>query len=337
MGLTAVAKTILPKPFRNWLKGLNSTRLLAQYSVYDFNRFHRHSSAGGLRGSLAHEDAEMTKTYHAIEKGLSLPVPRPGFGAIVVSRLANTLARRIRNNGPWTPACAHSLNALSAYLRHAREGSAAIPKGVEEVLSLAAERGLEISGKPTKPIRREDVEAATSFDAERFFWSRHSVRQFSDEALEAAFLLKAIDMARSTPSVCNRQSGRVHIFMKPEDKERILRHQNGNRGFGDTAGAILVVTSDLSAFVDPSERYQAWIDGGMFAMTITLALHALGLGSCCLNWSSPPQLDKALHRDGSIPAGETVIMLLAVGRLRESFAVATSDRLPVSEIARVIQ
>ena len=48
---------------------------------------------------------------------------------------------------------------------------------------------------------------------------------------------------------------------------------------------LLIIAMDLKAFVPAHERYQHWIDGGMFSMSIIYALHSLGLSSCCLNWS----------------------------------------------------
>src|SRR3546814_1994141 len=67
--------------------------------------------------------------------------------------------------------------------------------------------------------------------------------------------------------------------------DRALSLQNGNRGFGHEIPCLLILCTDLSAFDTAGERYQHWIDGGMFSMSLVWALHALGYSSCCLNWS----------------------------------------------------
>jgi hypothetical protein len=42
-----------------------------------------------------------------------------------------------------------------------------------------------------------------------------------------------------------------------------------------------------------------------------------------------------LHRLGDIPSHEAIIVLIAVGHLRDDFKVAASPRAPVQQILRV--
>jgi hypothetical protein len=137
-----------------------------------------------------------------------------------------------------------------------------------------------------------------------------------------------------TPSVCNRQAWRVYVFTDDEDKRRVLQHQNGNRGFGDRISQLLVVTCDLSAFVTIGERAQAWVDGGMFSMSLVYALHFAGLGTCCLKAPNEIREDRALRRVCGIPDCEVVIMMIAVGHLIEEFAVAQSARRALEEVVQ---
>src|SRR5690606_4137667 len=69
---------------------------------------------------------------------------------------------------------------------------------------------------------------------------------------------------------------------------------------------------ELHCFLDPGERNQGWVEGGMFAMTFVLALHARGLASCCLNWAKDPESDQRMHALSGIPRSERIIMLLAI-------------------------
>ena len=77
----------------------------------------------------------------------------------------------------------------------------------------------------------------------------------------------------ASPSVCNRQSSRVYVLSSDEAKNFALSHQNGNRGWGHTASHVLILTSSLEHFIAQAERYQGWIDGGMFAQ---VRLRAMG-------------------------------------------------------------
>jgi nitroreductase len=117
-----------------------------------------------------------------------------------------------------------------------------------------------------------------------------------------------------------------------EDIVRLLSFQNGNRGYGDQAGAVLLITADMRAFTMLGERNQAWIDGGLFAMSLNYALHSLGLGACMLNWSVEKGQDEALRAAFAIPEQEVVIMMMAVGHMPERLRVARSPRRPLKSV-----
>ena len=78
------------------------------------------------------------------------------------------------------------------------------------------------------------------------------------------------------------------------------------------------------------ERNQCWIDGGMFAMSLVLGLHAQGLGTCFLNWSKSAPEDKAMRALLQLPPQEAIITLIAVGNLPRSLSVAKSVRPPLA-------
>ena len=97
---------------------------------------------------------------------------------------------------------------------------------------------------------------------------------------------------------------------------------------------MFIVTSDLQAFCNPGERFQCWIDGGMFAMSLLYAAHSLRLGACALNWSQTCERDIAMRTAVGIPDNEVVVMMMAVGHLPSQFSVAQSARKELSEVVR---
>jgi hypothetical protein len=112
----------------------------------------------------------------------------------------------------------------------------------------------------------------------------------------------------------------------------VLAFQNGNRGFGDQVNKVIVVTTDLQAFVTPGERNQCWIDGGMFSMSLIHALHSLGVATCCLNWSVEMDIDRAMRVSAGIPECEAVIMLIAIGHYPAHLRVAQSARKRLTDL-----
>lgn len=331
-------KALVPKNIKRMYQVQRALLGVLRFATYDLSRYIRSCSAFRLKMTIQQEDALITMQYHTVEKGLALKEPRPGFGIIVIERLANAVYSRIVDSGPWTEACANGLAALIAYQAFNDAAGVARNAAVERSIKKAEAAGLvQEDAKPTKRVRRDEILTQIDFNAGAFFWSRHSVRQFEAGPIDKARFIEALDLARSSPSVCNRQTARVRYVINNGSNLGFLELQNGNRGFGSSAQAILVVSSELSCFVDATERYQGWIDGGMFAMSLILGLHSKGFGTCCLNWSQTHTADLELRRRLGLPSTESVIMLIAVGNMPDEFPVAMSNRLSHGELIMQIE
>ncbi len=139
-------------------------------------------------------------------------------------------------------------------------------------------------------------------------------------------------MARHTPSVCNRQPWHVHAYHDNAIKQKLLNLQGGNNGFGHTSDWVLVVTSNLSSFLNVKERFEVYIDGGLFSMSLMYAFQDIGLGTCALNWCAKPSKDKKVRRLIKIAEEEEIIMLIAVGHFNENVQAAYSEKRSISEI-----
>lgn len=278
-------------------------------------------------------EAALIRYYHAIEKGLALAEPRPGFGRPQIEKLIDDAMYYVRQHGS-DHTVARLLNVLEEYRefneRHGVDLGWLLPR-LHALHAQTAGGSISTEGG-TRALARSAVKAATTIDYARFVEHRYSVRQFTQEPVTDASIEQAVQLAGRTPSVCNRESGHVFVASSPEVKARLLALQNGNRGFGKQADKVLVITSRMETFLTVGERYQCWIDGGMFAMSLIYALHAQAIGTCCLNWSVEPVTDMALKRAAGIPAGHAVIMLLAVGHLPEELRVAQSPRRPLAEV-----
>jgi nitroreductase len=282
---------------------------------YDFSRFTRYG-------------AWRSRNYHRLEKSLSF--------------------RGRRANSGWDAAgeLVHLLN---------RSGADAAALGYHETVGIKVLRdfvadshgGGETAGRVAAflerarlaPVEGGVIEMTAAqllvgrlHDPEQFFLTRHSVRDFRTDPVPAELLDRAVRLAIKTPSVCNRQAWHVYHLDQRASIDRALTLQNGNRGFGHQVPCLLIVTADLRAFDTHGERFQHWIDGGMFAMSMTLALHALGLGACCLNWSRGGADDLRLRKLLPLDGAHTVIMMMAVGYPSDQLKVCYSARRPLHSI-----
>ena len=304
---------------------------------YDTWRYFIYSGINKSRQYQGEQAARITMAYHQLEKGLSYAAPRPGFGQEVVARLLGAVEPFVARYGFIAPATT-SVGVLNAYVAFndaagvdmavLKARIASLQKTGSEVLEACHEGG-------TITVSRVELESKRTAGFKDFFNSRYSIRHFSGGAIPESDIAEAISIAQKTPSVCNRQAWKVHAYSKKEDMERLLAIQSGSRGFGEHASTVLVVTCDLTRFVDVAERYQAWIDGGMFSMSVCLAFHYLGYGTCCLNWSKERDDDIALRRVAAINPEEQVMMMIAVGTFPDHFKVAYSARRHLDEVLKV--
>ena len=322
---------------RSGYRALRAELSLATVAIQDWQAFRRGS--GVLHGSRREVmEASIIKSYHRIEKGLALPRPRPGFGADATDSLRDEIRGFTDRFGPSCVTLA-ATNALQEYVAFNSAHGKVFADLAHAVAGLLAEHdkaGLRDDMGGTRQVTRDGTHGLAPLATAAFFASRHSVRCFDSRPVEMPTIVEAVRMAQKTPSVCNREAGRVFVIEDKAMQAKLLAHQNGNRGFGDQADKILVVASSQDCFLTVGERHQAWIDGGMFAMSLIYALHSLGLGSCCLNWSVEPAVDRAFKQDAGLPANLAIVMLLAVGHLPERFAVAQSPRRPLHRVLGVI-
>jgi nitroreductase len=226
-----------------------------------------------------------------------------------------------------------ALETLHAYRQRIDElptsNTALLRKSIDTELHDYPDRTPELQTprKATSTLREGSFELLSDLAKDR-----RSVRAFTSSPINIDLIQKAMQVAQLSPSACNRQPWRVHHYNQRESIDAMLALQNGNRGFGHTIQTLLVLTSEASSFFDASERNEPYVDGGLFAMSLILALQAQGISSCCLNWCVEPKQDKAAHVQGHIPISERIIMYIAVGYADTSALVPRSPRRHVENI-----
>jgi len=295
---------------------LKRYRILIGASLSDLFRYGRHS--------LGREDAiqesvkgELLKVVHSLEKGLIMPGQPRVFGQEKMIKTKKLLS-------------ALSCTAENQWVRDYADRIMASVVSHNEALSSGVQAALEAEGVVW--LEKADVAQTLPATPEAFFGSRRSVREYAEATVSSELLARAVKLAQRAPSVCNRQSGRVRFYTSDEDKTRLFKLQSGNGGFGHMAPVLAIVSSDIRSFLHSGERNQCFVDGGLFAMALAMALHSIGLGSCMLNWSVNPARDLQLRKAASIPDHEVVIMMMSIGHLRPRYKVAESHRRPLDEV-----
>lgn len=278
--------------------------------------------------------AGLLVTSHVLEKGLTMPKMRLGFGydrvRDIIKRL-NVIIKKCDANYVEVQA---ALMDLKQYLDVHRVANFELPddirKGIENLVNK-----ITIDDENCFAISKEDYFKPTSNFFE-FANSRHSVRWFADTPVDEDKLLLAIKLAQTAPSACNRQATRVKIISSPEAKELCCLLQKGNRGFGDKADKWLLITTDLHDWSQSTALSMGYIDAGIFTMNLLYSLHHYGFVACTLNAHLDIDKYKQLYDELNLPESELPVVFIVVGNPTDSFMIPKSRRLHLEDIIQKI-
>jgi len=276
---------------------------------------------------------------HVIEKGLTMPEFRLGFGQLRLVALLTNVECYISRYDSENHQVLHALSVINEYFKVHDKNNYSVSGELLKARDVFFGKK-EINAVNFKERHQTNITKAEYFDAIdkpffQFSGSRSSIRNFSREPVDLAEIKQALDLCRNTPSACNRQSVRVHLFKDKHTIEKILKVQGGNRGFGHLANFLIVVTYEPSMYFEESERNSGIVDGGMYCMNILYALHAKEITACILNAAHSDEKDLAMRKVARIPESEVFVAMIAGGKAADEFKIATSYRYPLDKILKV--
>lgn len=299
---------------------------------YDLKRFYSYSGANSDYRITDYRNYSIAKVYHSLEKSMSYQSRRPGAGWKDADLLCELLEYPILSN-EWGYHDKVAIRVLERFITMSEKDDEIVKsKCISIIEKYKKNNDFENYECGYKRFSIEDFNNGRMTYPENFFNSRYSLREYKRGQISHDTIEQAIKLAMKTPSACNRQPWHVYTLQKRELIDKALEYQTGNRGFGHKVDNLLIIATDLKAFVPGSERYQHWIDGGMFSMSIVYAFHSLGIASCCLNWSHMPKVDQKFRKEFNIKSEHTIMMMLSIGYPEEDNKVCVSPRRPMKEI-----
>lgn len=286
-------------------------------SMYDYFLFIKYSFKDLKFKTKNQITSYLIKQYHIIEKALSLPETRKGFGEAKIRSLIKVTNKYIENYG-YDELTGTIFSTIKEYIEFHKDIES--NDFINELSEYIFDKKLNEEGG----VKKYEKTNLNEEEFIKFLKTRTSVRYFSNSSVDNSILYKAVDIAKQTPSLCNRQGWKVHFYEGKKILE-LLKLQNGNRGFTESVQRLAIMTGDYNA-VTKSERNEVGTGVGMFSMTFVLALHSLGLASCILNSSVSFYTEKKIKRLGKIPSNEKIVMFIAIGYPHENAFVAKSHR-----------
>lgn len=273
---------------------------------------------------------------HKLEKGLSIREPRRLWGYDNARKLVDFISDEMTKNPRDIVALNIGLGVLKAYVSNKMKlGDPEEQNRVGSLLSYIYGKGVRLPEEEcsiyggTLPIKRSDI-LVNYNEVSLLFLTRHSVRDFEDTPIENEKLERAINLALRAPSACNRQPTKIYVI-SGKDRENIGSDNSYH------ADKYLILTGQMKAFSIP--ELNDWIvSTSVFAGYLSLALHAVGIGSCIFRKDIVRQskYNELLKSFCKIPNDEQIILEMAVGNYKEEFNVPVSYRRKASDITRFI-
>lgn len=320
----------------SFVEKLKSLRFIDKCFKYDRKRYVKYSRTSGSEGK-DHLLGLISMNTHIVEKGLTMPQMRQGFGQAVVLKLIEECriwaASYDKVNPFYTKAVETVLEYNAIHLNAVFSFDEPFASELESFVKDNKEAAVS-----SQPKFKDASEYFSQIEASfpTFARSRHSLRHFGKDDIPVQLLIDSIDLAQSAPSSCNRQTTRVHIVTDKEDIKNILSVQNGNRGFGHLINKLLIVSFFIPHYGPVKERNLGYIDAGIFTMNLLYALHHNHIGACTLNWSGAPNDEEKLRSIIHIEDNESVVLLIGCGSVPDhEFSVTESARLKGKDITTI--
>lgn len=316
------------------LRALGSLIVLPVEYLFDALLAFRFSKASLLSPLEQSRFYELILLAHTVEKGLSQPSPRPGFGKEKIRRLLNLMG-----NPPWCGSIHFAAEKAYGALLEYTHWNTSNGYDIQDISPLLNSffRCCEVEGlHPNGGTKLLDLESfihpRTAVD---LLNRRFSGRIYSQRLVDDNLLSAILSLAQRAPSQCNRQSVRVHCYRGAESVLPLLKMQRGAAGFDSSTSNLFIITSDMVAWSGANARNQSFVDGGLFSMQLSLACSALGLVSCPLNLAVGNLREFRIKRLARIPQNERLIMMMSFGypvREKAHLVAASSARLPVDQV-----
>lgn len=296
---------------------------------YDAKRFIAHSAALNPHSKSVLE-AKIIMHYHVLEKGITMPNRRIPFGVNVAKSLVSLL-RDFEQLYGLTRQVEHGMAVLKDYFEIHR--SAGVPEDELVEICKFFDSHPTVCASKQRHFSRQGYYAIKNEPFPIFAAGRHTIRNYSSTPIDDSKIIEAVKLATTAPSACNRQHVRVRCIRNHDVCNQVLMLQGGNRGFGHLADKVLIVTAELQAEVGGTrERYDAYVNGGIFLMNLCYAMTYFEIAHCILTASMERETETKVRSLGKIPDSEVIVAMLCCGEPANEVEVASSPRRDVDEL-----
>ena len=269
---------------------------------------------------------------HAIEKGFSHFNLRP-FGIKKINQMIYFLKKETKyGNYEKLFSFINGINILKEYKKIYELNKWTNYDEYKEVSEFINQyQDIEIRKAGAYILNKVELEKDYKIDYKKFIKSRHSTRNYQNKELKKEDILSAVEMAKYTPSACNRQNIKLHYYPSGKMKQNVIHFSLGKSGINLSGVSTFIITFDVNGLIGAGERNQGYFNAGLFATNLINAFHSLGIGTCLIQFSNKVEDEEKLKKLNEIPFFERIAVILFAGYYDEKSIFAVSSRKSVEE------
>ncbi len=242
---------------------------------------------------------------HSLEKGMSMPNIRAGFGENKASDLADII---LSNESLDSYARSEAKSVLYSYVCYRDSSCDPLSTDLRDRLMSASAQELVSGSLPYDA----GYFSRDGMDAMQLLSKRRSVRSFKSDKVSNEQMNLVGAFVASSPSACNRQPWRIRWTCDDTKIQRIDELVPGNRGFEGQIPNWAVLSCDRGMF-GTGEAFQWYVNGGIALAYFVEGLYLLGMDSCIFQLPVADSCVPTLKELLGIEEGDAVIAAIGFG------------------------
>lgn len=264
------------------------------------------------------------RNVHRIEKGLSYSDTRSVFATDYIGVTVNALRLAKETRGFDEDTVKWGESVLRKYF-----DSVGSDPSIDRAKEVFNNLTLEFPSATWYPYPNDERANSTVTYDELLQLSmrRRSVRYFENRKVDEEIVQKALDVARLSPSACNRQSFGYLFYNDPDISAKIADVPGGVKGYD--LKNIIVVYGTYKGYFNVRDINAPVIDASLASMALLFALETLGVGTVCINWPNLPDREYKIRKLISLSDDEFVIMMIGLGYPTRKGKIPYSGKRPV--------
>jgi nitroreductase len=278
--------------------------------------------------------SEIILHYHVLEKGITMPDRRYGFGLENIKELCELIIKYNNTFGCNSNQIIYAVQAIKEYKHIHISNNEVIRRDVNDLIDSVLDLFPNVEESSQPYMTDEEFYRASDKSFYEFSHNRHSCRHFEGSVSEE-LVIKAITLAQeTTPSACNRQSVKVKLITNKDLVANVLKFQSGNRGFGHTFDKLIILTTDMS-YWNYVTNIGGYVDGGIYLMNLLYSLYFYKIGACTLNSYFVKEQSIQVRGLLDLPKTEEFVAIIGIGKIKKNVTLAKSGRKEIREILRI--